>query len=971
MSKTARWLLFRWLLVLVCLPVLRAQTANDGSISGSVHNAQTHEYLDGASVTLVGTAFSTTTERDGSFSLKQVPPGTYRLLVSYAGLDPNESTVTLGAGRAAQVDVSLTSDVYQLNAFVVPGQREGNAQALTAQKNAPNVINAIAMDAYGNVADGNIGNFLQKLPGLMPNKQNGDVEAVSVRGIPSELNSVEVDGTRLANAFAGGSFQGDRALKIDEIPADLISKIIVTKAPTPDMAADAIGGNINLISKSAFEVSGRYLNYRAGLNLNTYRKDSDWTPTAGLTYLDTFGPNRNIGVAFTAGYSKTENPGDALQPNRPLPGAASPDTRIRMIDDIYTRTRTGEGLRLDYRVNDSTSVYASVNYAWFDYNLNRKYYIGNANSNVADYSRVSLAAIEAGGTPLNTAGSSAQLAPGYDGIHTQLLNLSWQNVYGGELRKDNNTKFAFGGRKKFDSGWLNLSVSYNPSQADDHYEIFLATIPHIGMSIDSTNPQRPVYQQIYGPNIFYGTDWSNYTGQVIDQPARTKDTVKQVKADFHQDFVAAGRPLFVQTGIDVRDEDRSNYADNNTYNFVGADGVQGLNKATGTNDDNIAQFAEARPAYALFNGLYPAFGLLDYPAINRYWTAHPTYFAPLATNTHVPDSRLDESVSAAYLEGNVKLGTLSVLFGVRGEKTQVKANGVQKANTTTAITLAHVKSDYTKYFPGLHLRYEPLQNLVLRASVSTSIGRAAISQLEPTTTVTTSTTTGLGTVAQNNTGLKPQYSRNVDFSAEYYTKSVGVISVGAYQKDIRDYIQSTQDIIGSGANNGFGGSYAGYTLASQLNLGSAKIQGLEFNYQLQLAQYADFLKPFSFMANGTYIHAQGQYSGGATALVGFAPKAANVGLSYNRQGFEARIFLNYNSGYLYSFSTTPAASNWIADDHTVDINLQYSISPRLRVFADFINIFNFARDWYSIDTSRIVRSEVFGPRMNVGVSGRF
>jgi iron complex outermembrane recepter protein len=963
---------FRWLLAVSCLQFAAwAQTANEGSIGGYARNARTHEYLDGASVSLAGTAFSTTSERDGSFHLKQVPAGTYRLLVSYAGLDPSETTVTLTAGQVAHLDVALTSEVYQLNAFVVAGQREGNAQALMAQKNAPNVINAIAMDAYGNVADGNIGNFLQKLPGLMPNKQNGDVEAVSVRGIPSELNSVEVDGTRLANAFAGGSFQGDRALKIDEIPADLISKIVVTKAPTPDMAADAIGGNINLVSKSAFEVSGRYLNYRTGANLNTYRRNSDWTPSAGITYLDTFGPKRNLGIAFTAGYSKTENPGDALQPNRPLAGPASPDTRIRMIDDIYTRTRTGEGLRLDYRLDDRTSVYASINYAWFDYNLNRKYYIGNANTNVADYSRVSLAAIEAGATPLTTAGASAQLAPGYDGIHTQLLNLNWQNVYGGELRKDNNTKFAFGGRKQFDSGWLNLAVSDNPSQADDHYEIFLATVPHIGMAIDSTNPQRPVYQQIYGPSVFYGTDWSNYTGQIIDQPARTKDTVKQARADYHLDFLAASHPAFVQVGVNIRDEDRSNFSDNNTYNYVGADGVAGLNKATGANDDNIAQFAEARPAYALFNGLYPAFGLLDYPAINRAWTAHPTYFAPLATNTHVPDSRLDETVSAVYAMGNVKLGALSALFGVRGEKTQVKANGVQKSNTTTAITLAHLKSDYTKYFPGLHLRYEPVRDLVLRASASTSIGRAAISQLEPTTTVTTSSTTGLGTVAQNNTGLQPQYSRNLDLSAEYYTKSIGVLSVGAYQKNIRDFIQSTRDTIGDGPANGFGGAYAGYTLASQMNLGSAKIQGAEFNYQQQLSAYADFLKPFAIMANATYIHAQGQYSGGATALVGFAPKAANIGLSYNRRGFEARVFFNYNSGYLYSFSTTPALSNWIADDHTVDVNLQYTITPRLRIFADLSNIFNFARDWYSIDTSRIIRSEVFGSRLNIGISGRF
>lgn len=45
----------------------------------------------------------------------------------------------------------VTSSIYQLTEFVVSGEREGNALAITAQRNAANVKNVVALDAFGNL----------------------------------------------------------------------------------------------------------------------------------------------------------------------------------------------------------------------------------------------------------------------------------------------------------------------------------------------------------------------------------------------------------------------------------------------------------------------------------------------------------------------------------------------------------------------------------------------------------------------------------------------------------------------------------------------------------------------------------------------------------------------------------------------------------------------------------------------------
>ena len=154
---------------------LPAQPGGAGEITGTVRNAKTGNFLAGAEVRVLGTDLVALTQRDGSFGLSRVPAGNQRVRVFYTGLDPQESEVRVTAGAAATLAVALDSAVYRLEAFTVAGQREGNAAAITRQRVAENVMNVVSMDAYGNVADGNIGNFLQNLTGVAVTKEAGDI----------------------------------------------------------------------------------------------------------------------------------------------------------------------------------------------------------------------------------------------------------------------------------------------------------------------------------------------------------------------------------------------------------------------------------------------------------------------------------------------------------------------------------------------------------------------------------------------------------------------------------------------------------------------------------------------------------------------------------------------------------------------------------------------------------------------------
>jgi len=91
---------------------------------------------------------------------------------------------------------------------------------------------------------------------------------------------------------------------------------------------------------------------------------------------------------------------------------------------------------------------------------------------------------------------------------------------------------------------------------------------------------------------------------------------------------------------------------------------------------------------------------------------------------------------------------------------------------------------YPETFPGLHLKYEVMRGLITRASYATNIGRPAIGPLIPRTTVNYDNRS----LSPSNPSLRPQYADNYDVGLEYYFKPVGLLSAGAFHKEIKNFI---------------------------------------------------------------------------------------------------------------------------------------------------------------------------------------
>ena len=79
-------------------------------------------------------------------------------------------------------------------------------------------------------------------------KDQGEGRYVIVRGTEPRLNSMMIDGERIPSPDPL-----IRQVALDVVPSDLLQAIEVSKALTPDMDGDSIGGSVNLVMKQAPE----------------------------------------------------------------------------------------------------------------------------------------------------------------------------------------------------------------------------------------------------------------------------------------------------------------------------------------------------------------------------------------------------------------------------------------------------------------------------------------------------------------------------------------------------------------------------------------------------------------------------------------------------------------------------------------------------------------------------------------------
>ncbi len=950
--------------LVLLLPALSAQV----TLTGTVTNAATGATLEGARVFVKESRAETVTDALGVYRFENLPAGRVTIGVTYTGLSAAEAAVELAASGTVHRDLGLTADIYRMDKFVVASEREGNAKAITLQRLSEGVKSIVSADAFGGLA-GNPADLAMRLPGVEGESVGGDMRYLRIRGLHQNLSTITQDGNRLADAGSAGA---TREFQFQTVGSDSIERIEVTKSPTPDMDGDSIGGAVNLVSKSAFDSSPeRRLRGSVGAIWRPTDPHDPSRPNASLSYSEVFGGR--LGVNLNLAYRPHGSIIDmSTQGHQQLaPGVTGPAYQylLTVLDFRNVRTRSGAGLRLDYKWDERVRFFVN-------FQLN-KHIEHSDHSQVTWQTNQVVATTDAAGNLTGTGG----IIPGYTDYETRVRDVAASTVAltsQAFYKLGKTFSMNAGGVHRYATWALDYDLYSSRSKADyPGNNSFTYTLRGAGFTLRKDDPLFPTISQTAGP------DWA----QLASYTDNTYNSARMVGWDGYvgaalnvKKTFTSPVPLYVKTGLRFREQTR--HLDNTPYNtaYVGPDGVMGPNAAAGgRNDDNLAQFG-------LMNRPFPntelgRYGPLPFPAFQAVGriddldadiAANPTSWRrTLAADlqaAYTNNQQFQEQIRAGYVMGQAQFGRFGVLAGVRIEATETEGEGALQVVTpeerarraawgSAPLTDAEIErrareefgrrqrrsGDYRNVFPGVHLKYQFSRNLLTRFSYSENIGRPGVGQLIPRTTVNYDNQT----VSTSNPGLEPQWAKNFDLSAELYFEPAGMFTAGVFQKDIEKFIYTAGGtVIGSGADNGFGGDYAGFSLTTQYNGGRAKVKGLELGYSQQFTFLPAPWNGLGAFANATRMQAEGNYgSGTAIALApspriaGFNPFVANVGISYIRGRLNLRASYNYRDRYLGTFNANESRAVYFAARPTVDVKTLFNVNRRLSLYLDVVNVF--------------------------------
>lgn len=862
--------------------VLLALGGQAATIRGRVGGSKSGEALIGAVVVVQGTSLSAPVDAAGRYEIRNVPTGTYSVRASFVGYREQVKPITLRADETGVLDFALTEQAQSLGAVTVTGKlnREEDAASRRSEKTADNVINVIAARAIERSPDINVANVLTRVSGVAVVRSasgNGGAYAF-IRGMEPRYNNTLVDGVKVASPDAQTRF-----LPLDIIPSDLVQRIEVHKALLPSMEGDAIGGTINIVTKTAPDSTLLLATGAVGYSQIFLDRKYSWFDKSGIQQQS---PNEKAGQVVEA--------------------TATDFTRRNLnLSQKQAPANSTAGLTYGRRfLNQRLGFIAAA--SWQDQ------YFGS-NGSFTDVR-----------AELNESRNSINVAS------APRLTSSHQRNAGLVTHLD----FVINPRNKI--GWHNLLVLSDNSQARTSTDTTLTdqhTISGTGTTHDyvRTLTQRQIVEnaKLEGvhelhPNLLL--DWAAVAtdGQERAPDWATVNLVYLLRVDPND---PAGRRIQrTQSFLEpvTRVWNHNNNRDlsgllNLTYQptFFGHSvelKAGGLYRRT--TRYNRGDYYLLKPAPG------PTGGKIAFTTINDApWLPYNP-----AGSSGVNPANYDatEDIVAGYGQVKTDLGPVQVLGGVRVEHTNQYVSSFSQF------------IPYQDVLPSLHLRYALTPNQNLRLSYFASLSRPSLAEK------TDFTSQGTDGNFVGNPKLRHTTADNFDLRYERYQSDEGVFTVGAFYKRIQDPIElkyvglTGSQVVLQPDNFGTATNYGAEVVATHY-FGNLGVAG---NYTYVNSSITVQKTYNTFDTNGT----AGQFTTNLTRpLQGQARNVTNGSVLYRSRParFYAQLSYQFTDRTLQVVNSA-GPDYYLQPRSFLALSLEKGVGRRLTAFGKFNNLLNTA-----------------------------
>ncbi len=930
---------------------------------------------------------------------------------------------------AQQKTAAETQNKDQIEVIAVTGIRGSLIKAMDTKRSSEGIVDAISAEDIGKFPDTNLAESLQRISGVSIDRVNGEGSKVSVRGFGPDFNLVTLNGRQMPVTT------GSRSFDFANIASDSISGVEVHKTSFASNPTGGIGSTINVETLRPLSTPGMKATANLAMVDDRSTDKGSATPEFSGIYSNTFDDNKfgvlvsgsyqeresgnqqaNVGTGWRSFSGKVDNDWGAGtaewggvpqtgQVNRPGPNDiySVPQTTIYKFEE-QQRVRTNGQLVLQYSPVDS--VKATVDYTYMRNDIDTQYndvsawYTFVPSQNVWTDGPISSPLIY---SETYDAKQDLSMGAGDYGVRNESgslgFNLEWQPTDRLQLEFDAHQSDAeFKPNSIYgSSNTLSTAGFVRTSAATD----FTGDLP--ALAVGGGNAILPSDMRVTGSVFGNSTNKSE-----IDQ--------YQVKAKY--DLEDAGSIDFGLMLTDVDNHSKSVNVQRNDWGGVGKAGdFEDSWFPAGTIHDrfsaNKGDFSTASGrSFELLNKIF----FWDFRSVRdraeQLYTPAGfqgegdcgTNFCPSTDYARDTDRYTMEESKAGYVQYNLAREwngrPFDLHIGMRFESTEVTSTSAVAgykgadwiADTEIALVASGQREYQTQYgeydylLPNFNFNIEAIDDVMVRAAYSETIGRPDYTSIQGGTVLATLANRAGGGGSAGNPGLLPLESKNIDFSVEWYYAPSSYTAVGYFRKETSNFISNSKvDVTIAGIANPTNGKkynealaavgadaaairnwiFANYANDPSVNVADKKISGVagedellvfkidtpangdrsetisgwEFTVQHTFAQSG-----FGVIGNYTVVDSGSVYDNfllkDQPALIGLSD-TANAIVFYENDGFQARIAYNWRDEFLNSRGQDTGANPKYTEAYSqIDASVSYELPQveGLTLYLEALNI---------------------------------
>ncbi|MBJ7500435.1 MAG: TonB-dependent receptor [Sphingopyxis sp.] len=850
----------------------------------------------------------------------------------------------LTASAAQAQTTSPAADAAAESEIVVTGIRGSLREAIDAKRDLSVIADVVTAEDVGKFPDKNVAEALQRVPGIVVNREFGEGERVSLRGTAPNLTKTLLNGHSVATAdwFILDQVASTRSFNYLTLPAEIIGRLEVYKSPQADVEEGGVGGTINVITRNPLDLDPLTLSASAQAAYSDLSGKVDPQLSGLVSWKNA---DETFGVLLGAIYQKRRTRRDGLEifGYRSFPVGGGQDALVPTLIGStmfeQDRERYGANIGIQFRPSDELEINITGLYSRFNADNFNQNYIAWGEQALGGGGTISNAVVRDGvavsGDIASANGGTTGFGVVYDAIDRQAvaktvsadLDLTYRptdslSVHfkagwtkaNGDTSNENFMEFAGPGAFSYDLTSGRPEVSFaNPDPLDP-----AGIRPDFGRIQSVTNDDEEKYVYF---DVEKELEWGPLTA--------LKFGLKYTDHDRVAERFATNGGVFTP-GL------RCNGAPCTAADFATGGGMPGDFLDNIASPGTLTDYWRVDPAK-----LRAIYGASTSPGNDRFL---------VPGNSYSINEKAWGGYGLAKLGGDGWRGNV----GVRVIETKQTSDGFiigganpEFTNPFGGFTPSRAKRSYTDILPSANLSIDLSEQMVLRFSAGRTVTRPDFVDITPGVDLNGTLLTGRG----GDPNLKPFRANQLDLSFEWYPDRETIVALAAFYKDIESYIVNTTSteilpsvfVPGSepaGCVAAPGGNPnlfdCPYQINRRSNGGGGRNQGFEFQVSRPI------WGGFGAVVNYTYSDAK---ANNGDPIPGNSKHSLNLTGYYENDLVSARLSYNYRSKFFIDIDRAAPLNQ--AALSSLDASVSVNITDNIALTADAINLTNEKIEQYS------------------------